>query len=467
MNEFQKIALRLILLVILGTLLVSGPSVISVTQNLQDAQSWFAVGNYQEQANHLIQAAQAYPWWKAVWEDIGLAAYRAGDFPLAVESFEKSHQFGSISSQGLILLGEAYLEMGEDQDAEDIWKELEDTPQALQNLALFYENQGKFTEAISAWEKYLDLNQDDLDLDLFYHYALLLAAELPPQAVVYLDQSAEDYPEAGLISEAIKSSLGEDTTYQYISTGQVLASIGEWRLAAYALEQAATLTPDYLEAYVYWGEVLQHINNPDPDPRDVLERALEIDQNSPLANMFMGMYWQRQGNHSQALVFFEKAEQSWSEYPGIYLEQGKSQAALGNLEEALIEFQTAIELAPLEPIYYHQLAEFCVRYAFQVQETGLPAARVAVQLDDQDPANLDVLGQVLLELEDQQNAIRLYNRALEVDPTFAPAYYHLGILYSAMDNPDKAIYYLQQVLVYSNNPAIRDQAERLLATYLP
>jgi hypothetical protein len=36
-----------------------------------------------------------------------------------------------------------------------------------------------------------------------------------------------------------------------------------------------------------------------------------------------------------------------------------------------------------------------------------------------------------------------------------------------MDNPDKAIYYLQQVLVYSNNPAIRDQAERLLATYLP
>jgi Flp pilus assembly protein TadD len=124
-----------------------------------------------------------------------------------------------------------------------------------------------------------------------------------------------------------------------------------------------------------------------------------------------------------------------------------------------------VELYPQQPGYYRMLAEFTVTYAFNVRELGLPAARLAVQLDAQDPANRDVLGQVLLALEDDFNAIKLFQQALELDPEYAPAYYHLGIIYSAHDSREQAAYYLQQAVANSRNPSLTEQAQRLLSTY--
>ena len=83
----------------------------------------------------------------------------------------------------------------------------------------------------------------------------------------------------------------------------------------------------------------------------------------------------------------------------------------------------------------------------------------------EDPANIDVLGQVLLALDDEMNALRFYHQALELDPEFAPAYYHMGILYSARDEVDLAVYYLSQAVAFSSNPALTDQAQRLLSSY--
>ena len=97
--------------------------------------------------------------------------------------------------------------------------------------------------------------------------------------------------------------------------------------------------------------------------------------------------------------------------------------------------------------------------------SALPAARLAVRFGPENPANIDLYGQVLLALEDEMNALRLYLRALELDPSYAPAYYHLGILYSARDDADQAVYYLSKAVQYSRNPALTDQAQRLLSAY--
>ena len=114
-----------------------------------------------------------------------------------------------------------------------------------------------------------------------------------------------------------------------------------------------------------------------------------------------------------------------------------------------------------------QLASFCIMYSYQVRELGLPAARLAVQFDDQDPEILDVMGQVLLDLGDEMNALKFFQRALEADLSYAPAYFHIGIIYSARENKELTIYYLQQVMLYSENLSLIDRAERLLASYLP
>ena len=135
------------------------------------------------------------------------------------------------------------------------------------------------------------------------------------------------------------------------------------------------------------------------------------------------------------------------------------------MEAAYLKYQAAIERDPLDPNYYRMLAEFSLAYAYQVREAALPAARLAVQFDSKDPANIDVLGQVLLTLEDEMNALRFYLQALELDPAYAPAYFHLGILYSARDDANQAVYYLSKAVEYSRNPAMTDQARRLLSSY--
>jgi tetratricopeptide (TPR) repeat protein len=344
---------------------------------------------------------------------------------------------------------------------------LEANPDAVERLASLYENQGDLAAAVETWEYYLTLVEDERTTDLLYHLGLIVAAYQPESALVYLDQSSNEFPSAIAVSEAIRESLSEESAYQYVQTGQVLASLGQWRLASFAFDQATILRPDYLEAWAYLGEALQHIEDTTIDPINPLKKAISLDNRSPLANMFLGLYWQRRGSHITALEYFQQAKIFWSDQPDIYVEQGKSLAALGRLEEAVEMYQQAIELAPMEGKYYSQLAEFCVVYAYQVQELGLPAARLAVQFDNQNPEFLDTMGQVLLNLDDEMNAIKFFQNALRVEPSYALAHFHLGIIYSTREDKDLASYHLQQVLLHSDNLALLDQAERLLAGSLP
>jgi tetratricopeptide (TPR) repeat protein len=267
------------------------------------------------------------------------------------------------------------------------------------------------------------------------------------------------------VASAIRDALDEEPAYELVSAGQALASINYWHLAAHAFERAVKLRPDYPEAWIYWGEALQHLDNPPADPLETLEKGLSLSEDSPLANLFLGIYWQRRGAHETALDYFGAVETAWPDRADVLIEEGKSLAALGELEKALEKYQAAIELDPAQPGYYRMLAEFTVTYAYSIRELGLPAARLAVQLADQDPANRDVLGQVLLALEDDMNAVKLFQQALNLDSEYAPAYYHLGIIYSARGDEQRAAYYLQQAVAYSRNPSLTDQAQRLLSTY--
>ena len=467
MNESQKIALRLVLLVLIGSLLSFFPVANSVTEKTLNLSSAFNEGNHQEQAEIMTSIAEENPWWKSLWESAGDAAFLAGDYQFARNAYQIADQKNSLSDQGQLKLGEVYLKLEEPDLAEAVWQDLNINPAATKMLAVFYEGEGNYAAAIEAWQVYLSLIENPESDDLLYHFGLLTAAHEPEGALIYLDQTADTYPEAEVISTAIRENISEEHAYQYVTTGQALASISQWRLASHAFEQAANLRPDYLESWAYWGEALQHLEDPSQDPLEFLEKAQELDDLSPLVNMFLGLYWQRDGSNNKALEYFDKAEQAWPDHPDVYVEQGKSLAAMGELELAVEKYQQAINLSPLEGIYYSHLAHFCISYSYQVKELGLPAARLAVQLDDQNPEILDNMGQVLLNLDDEMNAINFFHRALEVDSSYAPAYFHLGIIYSSQENIDLTVYYLQQVLYYSDNLSLIDRTERLISNYLP
>jgi len=465
MNESLKTALKLALLVFAGSAVGFSPTVISVTQNAQKVRTAFDADDYQAGADYLIELAEQNPWWRSLWETAGRAAFFAGDYSLAEDSYLESYQLGDLSPEGQIDLGTAQYYLGDLQAAERTWLELSDSPAAMKKLADLYDERGDISQAIEYWSHHLALLEDTPPPGELYYFGLLIAAETPPKALVYLDQAGLDYPEAKMVAEKIRETIQDEPAYQLISAGQALAAVDQWRLASFAFEKAVSLRPDYPEAWFYWGESLQQIENPTADPLAVLQEGLELDEDSPLGNLFIGIYWQREGLHAKALDYFAVAENLWPENADVLVEEGKSLAALGDLESAFLKYQEAIDLYPQDPVYYRTLSEFCLSFAYQVREAALPAARYAAQLNPQDPANLDVLGQVLLALGDEINAIRLYQEAVALDPAFAPAYYHLGILYAVRENEDLAVFYLNQALANAKNPALIDQAQRLLSSY--
>ena len=465
MNESLKTALKLILLILVGSMLGFGPTVISVTQNAQKVSTAFAAEDYRSGARYLLLLAEYNPWWTSLWESAGQVAFTTGDYSLAKEAYLGAYDVGDLSEESQVDLGTAQYYLGELEDAESTWLELTSSPAAMKNLADLYEEEGDIPRAIEFWSDYLSLSEASPDTGELYYFGLLIAADSPPKALAYLDQASQDYPEAAKVAAGIRAAIQEEPAYQLISAGQVLAAVDHWRLASFAFEKAVSLRPDYPEAWFYWGESLQHIEDPQADPQEVLQEGLDLDEGSPMGNLFMGIYWQRKGSHVTALDFFTVVEGLWPDRADVLVEEGKSLAAMGELEAAYLKYQAAVELYPLDPTYYRILAEFCLAYTYQVKEGALPAARLAVQFDPQDPANIDVLGQVMLALEDENNALRFYLQALELDPTYAPAYYHLGIFYSARDDSDIAVYYLSQAVEYSNNPALIDQAQRLISSY--
>ncbi|RLD01529.1 MAG: hypothetical protein DRI46_03645 [Chloroflexi bacterium] len=465
MNESLKTALKLLALLLVGSVIGFGPTVISVTQKAQKVQTAFAAEEYSVGARYLLELAETNPWWISLWESAGQAAFLAGDYSLALDAYLGAYQREDLSEAGQINLGTTYLYLGDPQEAERIWLELSDSPSAMKELADLYEEEGDISRAIEFWSHYLALLEETPDPGQLFYFGLLIAADSPPKALVYLDQSSAEYPEAGKAAERIRDAIQEEPAYQLLSAGQALASANRWRLASFAFEKAVALRPDYPEAWFYWGESLQHIENPEYDPLEILQNGLSLDEDSPLGNLFLGLYWQRAGSHATALDFFAVVENLWPDRADVLVEEGKSLAVLGELEAAYLKYQEAIELFPQDPGYYRMLAEFCLSYAFQIREAGLPAGRLAVQFGPQDPANVDVLGQVLLALEDEKNALRLFQQALALDPEYAPAYYQLGILFSARDDSDPAVYYLSQAVAYSENPALTDQAQRLLLSY--
>lgn len=464
MDINQKILLRLVVLFLLGAVLTVNPERTDLRElydSLQDVQQ---TKNYQQGAKILASLALKQPWREGLWEESGKFALAAGDQEQAKYAFEQAARGDELSAEGRYELGQIYYREGSVDLAERTWFRLDHYPPAAAALAELYTEQGNFLGAITAWENYLELQDGEVSQEVLEEYGILLASHDPLRALPYLQPAGKKSPAADKLSRALTGVEDEERAYVLLTSGQTLGAIGRWRLAEFAIRQAVELRPDYAEAWAYWAEILQHLDQPETDPAGALEQARSLAPESPLVQMFFGLYWQRQDEHQQALESFRLAQQSWPEKPEVYIEQGISLAVLGDLPAAEEMYFRALELQPERADPYRLLANFYLEYHYRVREAGLPAARKAVNLGGEDPENLLTLGRVLLELGDEANAQKFFYRALELQPRFALAHLHLGLYYLDQGDQESAVYHLRQAVITADQPALSAQAEKILDT---
>jgi tetratricopeptide (TPR) repeat protein len=80
-----------------------------------------------------------------------------------------------------------------------------------------------------------------------------------------------------------------------------------------------------------------------------------------------------------------------------------------------------------------------------------------VEINQESHKGWNYRGEILIKLERDDEAIESCDRALQINPDFAPAYYNKAICYALQEQAQSAIENLQKAI--SLNPSYRDQAK--------
>lgn len=465
--------LRLALLGVLIALLGLAPRPHQINQELLLARRAMNLDSPRSASDHLEQAAQQMPQRSELWELAGRQALLAGDVQAAIHDFTQV-PLDRLSLQGRLDLGDAYLQNGNLTAAIQIWQSTASSgnPSAdlYQRLWQAQLTAGDYPGAIENLRLLTVLQPDQAPLR--YQLGLLLATQNPEAALPHLVQSAELDPGLKSAVENLRRSirsarLAEDPAYTLVAAGRALASLGEWKLAAQAFQQAVETRQDYAEAWAYLGEARQHVDPGQEAGYTELQQALELDAQSLSAHTFLSLYWQRHERYDLALESLQQAIAIDGENPVLHAELGNLTAMQGDLVSALDCYRNAITLAPNDPVFRRHLVNFSLKYEYELRPVGLQAARQAVILDASDPANLDAMAQVLIKLDDQVNAERFLQRAIQVDPAFAPAHLHLGLVFLFKGQEERAYDELSLARSLSDGSPTTGQADRLLRSYFP
>ena len=213
------------------------------------------------------------------------------------------------------------------------------------------------------------------------------------------------------------------------------------------------------EAWAWLGEANQHTG---AEGSEALNRAFQLNRNSAVVRGLRGLYFERVGNFSQALIEHQAAASLDVENPERYFSLGNAYALNGDLIRALDAYQYATSLVPEDANAWRTLAEFCGRLGIHLNDIGIPAAQRAVALDPKNSASEDTLGWLWYLNEDFETAERHLLAALELDAQNASAHLHLGMVYLQTNDRARALDEFTLAQALGN-----DEADAYLKQFFP
>jgi tetratricopeptide (TPR) repeat protein len=312
------------------------------------------------------------------------------------------------------------------------------------------------------------LESDPDDPDANFLLGLIFTILEPDRASGYLSRSAEldsnlyDHAHK-MINTVQRSDFAEDEAYRLVQIGQTLGSIGNWPLANAAFSRAVAENPEYSEGWAYLGMSQMQL---DQDASNSLETALQLNPQSISANIFYAQYLASDDRPQEGLPHIHTALEQDPENLTMLYEAGHYNAEMGNLLEAYTYYEAAVLRDPDEFEPWYQLANFCLNYEHQTAQIGLPAARKSLLISPNNPDSLILLGRAYSQLGNPSLGVKLLDQALQISPENINALYYLGIIHISLGENAEAESYLNQVISLSDDPAIKEQVQEIIDTFL-
>ena len=464
------ILLRILLPFLAALVLAMGPRANAIEERL--AGSTVAQGIDQSASAAVLQQDLTVweSWRTELWQSTGQFAVSGGDLDRAVANLEQARELGKLTTPGQRLLGEVYWNRQEKELALTEWKPLMQqglvSPDVYRRVVQYRRGLGNLVEA--AWYAQLWHKNFPSDWTASWQAGLLMLPVDWTKAGEGLQQAVKLEPTQLASAQALLQVISQNETsmpeeYRLVQIGRALGGLGEWDLALAVFEKSKQANPEFADAWAFSSEALQQLNR---DGRADLAQALLLAPDSAAIQALAGLNYRRGGDLGEALNRFFSAATLEPQRAIWLMEIGNSYADLHDLQKGLEYYQKAVDLDPLDSSGWRSMAQFCLTHEFALRESGLPAARQAVTLAGEDPANLDMLGQMLLALGDEISGERFLQQAIPKSDVFPDADFHLGQLYLRQGKMEWAEYHLARAArLSSKNPEIGAIAQRLLVRY--
>lgn len=425
---------------------------LDLNQNAAQTEEWIDIAN---------SILRQQPWQAKLWIRLAEKQIQNGDLDDAIESLKVVDSISALTVDQTILLGQVYWDANQLENAYATWQTIinqkdlkaEDLPALVQ----IQQSKNDWFGAYQTLLKWKEVDPENKDLVLPLAFSQII---FEPDAAVTTITNSNNRKIQSLLPELEIIIQEGNSVYQMVLSGNLLASIGEWNYASAAYAYATRLDPEYAEGWALYGNALI---NSGKDGLSALNKALTISPQSVITRAFLASYWRTQNDFERSLEIYQELS---SDEPGEAIwqqELGNTYILAGNVDKALQAFVKTTKIAPGNSYYWINLARFCGEYKVEIQEIGLPAARQALLIDEDNWEAFDTLGWLFLILEDYTSAERFLTSAYKAAPESALVNLHLGQLFYFQNKSQLATYFLNRCIEFAENEALIELANKFLS----
>lgn len=303
------------------------------------------------------------------------------------------------------------------------------------------------------------------DADIAFRLGLECCITLPERGGQYLSIAADLDAGYTAIADEIIQAIPIEPRFnfdQWMLLGKALGRTGEWLTAEAIFQKVVQLAPDEADAWVLLGQAQEQNGR---DGSTALFRAEKLDAASVQVRASLASYYATHGNVPKAIEIYSVLLKDEPDQPIWNIELGNLYSQTGDLIRAYDYFVSAVDLRPDKVSYWIALINFCMQYQIYVKEVGVPAARIAVNLEPDNPDALASMGEMLLLQGDVDNAVRFFTRAVEQNGHNAAYLYYLAECFRRTKNRPYAYNYYVKAIEEEGNMGYGEFARTRLAEY--
>lgn len=262
---------------------------------------------------------------------------------------------------------------------------------------------------------------------------LLMVIELNPDNVSNYATLGKAYYRSGELEKAVTNfnialEFDSEDAVTFYDRGLALSSAGDYESAVEDFGRAIELNPEYAEAYASRGYSLGLYGDIDRALAD-FDTALALNPDNQHTNIQRAFVLAVAGYHEDAVALLTSMIRDTPSFADAFFSRGGSYAEMGRFEDAVADAQVALDLG-LDPVLEQELLGYLVYWQGYLDDIAR-----------EKPDFLVSLASAIAYMEDMENqmAIPLLDRAIELEPTRTEGYFYRAMANFRMNLFETAI----------------------------